>query len=473
MYCFKRTICFLVVFFYSYLSFGANNLPPLTLHDAVFLALRYNPNVQSQQFQQIINQFDLEVAKNAFELQYALTGTAQISKIHTNGTDSTVENYIAAPAVSLETQHGGVASVSVNEENVGNYFFPQITAQFSQPLISGFRKNIVLSPLFNAMDQEKIGRLQLKNTIVTIITQVIDNYYNVVAAENNLVILQEALQKAQQTLVMTQEQIHAGVAPEADLAQAQLNTAQAKLNIVLAENNLQQNKQNLLLTIGLDPNTQITIPATIIVPKFIIPDLQQSIAIALKNDPTYQADLLNLAILKRNLLVAKDNSLWQLNANVKSAWTPGNNQNNAVANLVNGSSQSANLTLNVPLDNYQLKQQIVAANVTLKQQEIQTNFDKHAVITNVINALEQLTAAESAIQFSQQGQQLANTDLNNSYTEYKFGRTTILTVTQQQQTLTSAQQAVITNQIAYLNALANYQQVTQTALDYWRIAIRY
>ena len=41
--------------------------------------------------------------------------------------------------------------------------------------------------------------------------------------------------------------------------------------------------------------------------------------------------------------------------------------------------------------------------------------------------------------------------------QYKFGRATILSVTQQQQSLTGAQQNLIDSQIAYLNAVTNFQ----------------
>src|SRR3990167_2930256 len=50
----------------------------LSLREAILLALRYNPTIQNAELDRIIQRYNLRLAENEFELQFALAGTAWI-----------------------------------------------------------------------------------------------------------------------------------------------------------------------------------------------------------------------------------------------------------------------------------------------------------------------------------------------------------------------------------------------------------
>jgi hypothetical protein len=52
----------------------------LHLREAILLALRYNPNIRNAELDRIIQRYQLRLAYNEFELQYALAGSAAIEK---------------------------------------------------------------------------------------------------------------------------------------------------------------------------------------------------------------------------------------------------------------------------------------------------------------------------------------------------------------------------------------------------------
>jgi len=73
----------------------------LTLKDAIFLALRYNPNIQNLELGRITQKFNIREAENVFELQYALEGSLLISRSKSGGgRDVRTKTYNLTPSMS-------------------------------------------------------------------------------------------------------------------------------------------------------------------------------------------------------------------------------------------------------------------------------------------------------------------------------------------------------------------------------------
>jgi hypothetical protein len=96
----------------------------LSLKEAILLALRYNPNIQNTELDRIIQRYQLRLAHNAFELQYALAGTALIEKNNYTGVgNATSKSYLATPELALKNKLGGEAALTMdnNVAGVGGY----------------------------------------------------------------------------------------------------------------------------------------------------------------------------------------------------------------------------------------------------------------------------------------------------------------------------------------------------------------
>ncbi len=450
----------------------------LTLKDAVFLALRYNPSIQNAELERIVQKFNLKVAENAFELQYALTGSSNFTRTKSGGPPATVaQSYSLTPAVSLKTQTGTTFNASMQNSSDGEYYNPGATVSLTQPLLRGSNPAVVLAPLHNAYDTELLNRVQLRSGIIDTIVQVITDYRSVISAEQALKIDKNSLKRAKINLENTRKFIEAGQKARMDLAQAKLTVTQNQITIYSDENTLAQARQTLLLDLGMNPDTLIKIDTQVKVKRYIPPSVKKSIKIALMNSPTYQEDLINLRIARRNLLVALDNARWQLNATVGATWGNGSGgpPNNNFRSIVNGQNQSQNasLSLTVPINDVQNQADIAGARVSIRQQQISRDLEKATIKSNVLNALRSLKIDWLSLQSAIEAERLQQINLENAYKQFKAGKIDSLSVSQQQDTLTQQEQAVLSSKIQYLNDVTSFRQLLQQTLHHWNIRLKF
>jgi len=79
----------------------------LSLREAIMLALRYNPNIQNAELDRIIQRYQLRLAHNEFELQYALGASAVLERNRYSGIGTTTNNsYLASPELNWKSKLG-------------------------------------------------------------------------------------------------------------------------------------------------------------------------------------------------------------------------------------------------------------------------------------------------------------------------------------------------------------------------------
>ncbi len=448
----------------------------LSLNEAVLLALRFNPNVQSGEIQRILDKWSLAAAQYQFQWQYSLTGQAAYTYNKTSGISSDGKTIFLTPTANLTTALGTQINVSPNFQKNDN-FNPGVSVNVVQPLLSGFGPAVTLAPLNNAYDQEVINKLTLKNNIMQTITSVITAYRGLVEAKENLITAQLVLKGNEDVVTQNQALIKAGRMAPSDIVQAQAQVANQQVAIQQALNGVVQAEQQLLILLGMDPNTPIDVPTDIQISKSNIPDVQKSITQALQNDPTYQSQAFSLNILKRNLVVAEDQNRWTLNVVANS--TVGNGIDGGpdagINSLTNGRNLSNNVgvELSVPIDNVNLQQNIVNAKVAIEQAEIQYEATKKQITSNVISAIQNIAISIQQAQQSQQALTLSKQTLDIANAKQKYGKSSTFEVVSDARDYNNALLQETQSEIAYLNAITTYDQIVGTTLDTWHISIRY
>ncbi len=456
-----------------------NNKKPtlmLSLNDAVLLALRFNPSVQSGEIQRIVDKWSLAAAQYQFQWQFSLSGQAQYNYFKTGGVSTDSKTNFLSPTANLTTALGTQISVQPNFEKDDN-FNPGVNVSITQPLMSGFGPAVTLAPLNNAYDQEVINKLTLKNNVMQTITSVISAYRALVAAKENLITAQLVLKGNQDVVTQNQALIQAGRMAPSDIVQAQAQVANQQVSVQEALNGVVQASQQLLVLLGMDPNIPIDVPTDIQISPTNIPDQQKSIDLALQNDPTYQSELYNIKILKRNLLVAEDQNRWTLNlvANSSVGNGTGGGPNAGINSLVNGQNlaNTVGLQLNVPIDNVSLQQAVVNARVGLEQGQIQLEATKRQVVSNVISAIENIAITVQQAQQAEQALSLSKQTLDIANAKQKYGKSSTFEVVSDARDYNNALLQETSSKITYLNAITAYDQVVGTTLDTWHINIRY
>jgi outer membrane protein len=468
----------LIIFCWTLLMFQISwaEASILSLKEAIFLALRYSPNIQSAELQRIIDKYGLRLAQNAFEVQYALNGSASYTRNRAAGTTGSNLTTSLTPQASILTPLGTQVTTSYTDNRNYTTFNPGVTVSIAQPLWRGAGSDIVQAPLHNAEDQELINRLNLKGQLIDTVTSVIIAYRSYVSALNNLNTAQITLKGYAETVKQTEAMIIAGRLAPSELVQVQAQAANQQVSLQQAQNSVEQARLNLLSVLGMDPATAMMVDNNIELSAFASFNQQHCINMALENNITYQTALNSLQISKRNLLLAKDALKPQLNANLSSTFGQGSGkgENAGFESISNNKNYNhvVGLTLNVPIDNVQLKYNEVQTRIGLKQQEIRLQALKIQIINDVMASLRAIETDVSNIKQAQRAQQLAKQTLDIAKAKLRYGRMSTFELVNMEQAYNASSLQMTASQVAYLNDLASFDQKLGNTLQTWGIQIR-
>src|SRR5579872_297751 len=187
------------------------NSRELTLDDAIMLAVRDNPNVQTAQLNHVQQKFALEIQQWQFQPHFGLQATKTTTQTYSTTANGMVTANASGiqPSVSLLTPIGTQMNLE-STNNVSGHYNPAVSLQIMQPLMRGFGRPIVEAALDNAVDSEKISRLNVESQLRNTVTSVINVYLDVISAENTLDIDQQALHRSEESVKQTKLFIKAG-----------------------------------------------------------------------------------------------------------------------------------------------------------------------------------------------------------------------------------------------------------------------
>lgn len=456
----------------------------LSLDEAIFLAIRENPNVKQAQLSHISEKYALELAQWQFKPQYKFSATRTTQKNY----EVTKEGYVtqnttgANASVSWLSPYGTKMSLSPSVDQ-SDHFHPGLTLEVMQPLLRGFGKPVVEASLQNAMDSQKISRLNVEGALRNTVTSVINAYLDVLSAQNNLLVDQEALQRAEVSVTQTGLFIKSGRKAGVELITVEADVANAKTRIENDKNSLDQSRYALLTAIGIDPNTPIqftSLNISELIKKYRIPNLSESKRLTIENDLQYQADQITFeGAKKRSVLEAKDNTRWELNLTGSASTSTGNGDgegpNSGIQSLVNGINQTnlIKLDLTIPIDDRQAKTALANARIALRQATIALQQEKWAKETSAINGWNSIFSAERALRFAENAEKLQQKTYAISFQKYSHGLIDSLQLQSAQQQLVVSSQALNQARINYLKALVNLDQMIGRTLKTWKVQVRY
>lgn len=460
----------------------ADPIPMMSLQEAIYLAFRYNPDVQSSEIQRVVDKFSLRVTQNEFELQYALMGSISQSSTRRSGGVGSSRTTTLTPALSYRGHYGTRFDLKMNNpttegNTVTGSYNPGVNLDIEQPLLRGFGKDVTLTPLYDAEDRYIIQQLQFKDALMRVLQLVIRNYRGIIQSQNNVETSELALGSYKKTTQMVKAQIKAGRKAPSEVLQAESNYANQLVTQQNTENRVVNDKLGLLDAIGLVPDTLFTVPKDIADIKREVPDFEKSYKIALDSNVAYRRSLYDIQIIKRALVVAKDNARPSLNMRLRA--TTGNGAgtrpNSGLQSLTNRKNTDVAIAmeLDVPINDYPLRQGILDAKIRLEQAEIQLAAQKRELKTTITNdivdiqfKLKQVDLAIQALKIQEQTQKALDARL-------RHGLVSTFEVTQTQQDLNRSRERLISSKIDYLNSLTQLHFDMGILLDKWHINVFY
>jgi outer membrane protein TolC len=452
----------------------------LSLREAILLALRYNPNIQSAELDRIIQRYQLRLAQNEFEVQYALGATGMVTNANYSGVGSAqTKSYLATPEFSVKNKLGTQAALKMdNNVAVDGNYNPLLNFSFTQPLLRGFGQTVNEAGLLNAIDNECLNKLGLQQAVMDQITQVITAYRGLILSGNNLQTQQLQLAEATKTYDINAKKIAAGqLEPTANVQQS-YQIESLNLMVAQAENDFKTTAQDLLQAIGLDPDMHIAVPDDVVLGHIIIPDVQKSIAQALAHNVQYLALKMAFRADQRAYTVALNQQLWQLDltANVQAGTVTGVDSNNhGIRGLYRGNNvtESAGVTLTIPLRDLNRRSELINAKIRLEKDRLNLIAARRALVTTIKNNISTMQSLAKRYELAGKQVDLAAKSYALEKKKQQAGIATALDVNNTQNQWIQAQVGLIGAKIAYLNQLSALQRLLGTTLKYWHIKLRY
>lgn len=434
----------------------------LSLQEAILLALRTNPAIQNAELKRISDKFRLVVAHNEFEPKYTFTtnGSMQDGRTPTLATDA---------SVSLKSAIGTTYQLAYSQGWVG---FPGTgTVTITQPLLRGFGP-VNLIAWEDALDNERVARLGFQNSVIQAVYQVITSYRALVQAYNNLANQNNTIRVAQKQLKMIELQYKAGQSSRSEVTQTKATLETTRLQAVTTENGIQQSYQTFLQALGVVPTANLVIDRTINLNHYKVPGLDESIAVALKNNPAYLQQVIQLNSAERAVELAKNNRMPTLN--VAFNGTVGSGGSGGQPGILNPRTDPTySFQLTVPIDDVATQQALIDAKIALEQAKINLLQKKENLVRQVMTQWEQIQNQKVQIKVAKNSIRLQKQSLEDSRLKLKYGQASAFEVSTLQNNLLQSQTSLIGTEVAYLNGISQLFQTLGTTLCQWNIKLRY
>ncbi|WP_339539459.1 TolC family protein [Pseudomonas sp. RA_5y_Pfl1_P24] len=443
----------------------------MTLGDAVYLGLRNNPAIRSAYLQRVAQKFDLRVAEDVFNPKLTLNSYYR----NTRGSADNARNASVAPATSLLGEYGTRLSMAwtqqlSNADRAGRYRSDGLDLAIIQPLLRGAGWDATTAPLRLSRLSEQANRLNLKATVAQTISQIIATYRELLRAQEQLSIVQDALKRSDTLLQVNKALISAGRMAEFEIVQTEADIATQQLGVEEAQNQLDTSRLSLLRLLALDLSTPVRATEALEARPMQI-DKRQAFNLAQTQQPEYLAALLGSQQADLNLVIAKDSGRWQVDL------VAGANQVRDAYNNDAGSSNNrtwdsyAGVQVQIPIGDISTRQAEVRARVNVEDQQIRITGARQELERSVNDVVRDLGTRWRQYEISQRAVELSRRKIEIEREKLSAGRSTNFQVLSFETDLRNAENAQLNALIAYLNAQTQLDLTLGMTLESWEIAL--
>jgi outer membrane protein TolC len=247
----------------------SETLRPLSIDEAVKLALEQNLGIQIQRLDPQISDVGITQARSFWspQLNTSFSRQSQASAATNSlaGGATSIDNGTVAGTVGVQQNLPTGAFYQANwnsfratTTNLFSNFSPQVGSnlnlQVQQPLLRNFHIDQIRQQVQNSQKLRDLSDIQLGAVITGTSRSVRNAYWDLSYAIDNLKAQQESLKLAQQSLSDNRKRVEIGTLAPIDIVQAQAEVASNEERVILAEAAIKRAQDNLR-TLILDPAT--------------------------------------------------------------------------------------------------------------------------------------------------------------------------------------------------------------------------
>ncbi len=406
-------------------------------------------------------------------------------------TGSLQEGFLTGASVNL-TYSNSYLNENSPSDVLNPSVAPVLKLSLQQPLLKGFGTAVNSRTIVAAKRTFASDPLTFRAQVITIVANVLDLYYGLVADYQDVSAKQGAVDVAQQFYENNQKQVQLGALAPLDVTTAEAQVASSQQDLVVSQTNLLQQEvalKNVLSRRGLaDPvlaDVRIIPIDHIVVPKNEnLPPLQDLVAAALKSRTDIALQKVTVANAKTSALNTENAILPSLTAlaNLSQSGTAGlpnplsGSQPNAyfVGGMTNAlgqvfrrnfPSESAGAALSATLRNRQAQADYAYDQIQLRQTELQNVKNTNQITVDVSNQVITLRQARARYEAAVRSRILEQQLLSAEQKKFALGASTPFNVVTQQRDLATAQSAEIADLVAYSTAEVALDQALGTTLE--------
>lgn len=415
---------------------GTDNVLRVSLDDALRIALSDNPTIKIAQ-----QQIEVKKVSNK-EAWQALLPTADFG--------GTVQYTLLAPMISL----GDFGKHKMGIDNTSTWSGQfQVSLPLFAPTIYA-TMNLTKSDLENAVEQSRSSKLDLMN-------QVTKAYYQVMLAQDGYDALFSSFEQARENFYMVSKLYELGGTSEYDKISAEVQVRSLSPTLIQARNAVAMAKLQLLVLMGVDPETEIEVEGA-------IKDYEDHIyAEVMELDSYYSLEdnsnmrqlKLNETMLNQTLRIQKMNFLPTLALSGNYSINSLQNKDWNIGQYEWAKSSSVILSVSIPIfraGNFtklrSTKLQISQLNESIDYTERQLGLQVKNYVDNMRASAEQAASNREAIRQAEKGREIAGK-------RYETGKGTILELNNSEVALTQAKLTYSQSIYNYLAAKADLDKV--------------
>ena len=469
---------------------------PMSLLDCIQASLTHNFDVQIERYNPQISLYDLNAAYSGYDPTFNFSGQHNYDNSgprYQNGQlilGSVAEQDSFSSGFNGGTPWGMTYNLSGNitDSNIGtnnNYGlrnnFGTISLQATQPLLKNFWIDSNRLNIRVAKNRLKYSEQGLRLQLITSVTAVINAYYELIYAQQNVQVQQEALDLSQTQLDQDKQRVQIGTLAILSVQQDESQVAQNKASLISAQSTLDTDQNTLknLLTdrysqwhdLDIQPTSAMGAP-----PQSF--DLQNSWNVGLNQRPDLLQAKLNVEQQGIQLKYYRNQLFPELNLYGTYGFNGSGGLSSDYSGTLNQFGQgnapfyTAGAALTMPLSNVGPRNQYRSTKATLQQVLLQLKQFEQNVMVQIDNAVKTAESKYESVQATRQARIYAEAALDAEQKTYAVGKATTFEVLQYQNSLTTARSAEIRALADYNEALAAVAQQEGTTLQQYNVDLQ-
>jgi outer membrane protein TolC len=443
----------------------------LSLADAVALGLRGNRDIRLSYLQRVAQKFDLRVAESFFSPRLLLSSRY----VARNSSQHREQELSVAPKVTLVNEWGTQFSLSwarrlsqAGQDGRKNH--SGLSFEVIQPLLRNAGHEIVTAPRRRARLSEHSHRLGLQASVAQSVTRIVSTYRELLKAQEQLRIVTQALERSREQLKVNDALIAAGRMARLDRLQNEADLAHQELSAEQAAHRVQASRRALSQLLALDLSTPLRASDELTAKRVDI-DRQQALRIARQRQPQYLQQLIAQELADIELLVAKNQRLWDLSLVAGAGHERHRRSSGAAKGVDRVWNTYAGVQLDIPIGDPEQRQRQVHAQVAVDSHALQQAQAQQSLERDVSDALRTMHTHWRQYEIALRSRSLSERKLAVERHKLHVGRTSNFQVLSFEEDLRRSENAVLNALIAYLDAQTQLDERLGMTLDSWEIAL--